>query len=277
MTMTRKIMYMLMLLFTLMSLAVGQVTISPTSLFLSSHRRFETILIMNTSAVAQEVKLSWQFGYPKASEAGDVSYIYGDTLKAAEYSVAEWIRSFPKNFILEPGARQTVRVTVKPPHKLQDGTYWCRLKTTSSPVSPPVGSPQPGSISTNISFQFNQITGVFYQTGDLNTGIQITGVRHSINDQNLRVITDYKKSGNSPFLGSLRVKIFDAVGEIVKDEKVLVSIYFDGLRRLDLDISNLPMGSYEYEVSYSSGRVDILDSDIVSAPTVSLRDSFTKL
>ena len=73
------------------------------------------------------------------------------------------------------------------------------------------------------------------------------------------------------------MKIFDAIGEIIKDDKVLVSIYFDGLRRLDLDISNLPMGSYEYEVSYSSGRVDILDSDIVSAPTVSARDSFTKL
>jgi hypothetical protein len=257
--------------------AFAQLTISPTSLFIDSQRRFETMLIMNSSSAAQEVKLSWMFGYPKADEKGNISIIYDDAEEAALHSAADWIRGFPKNFILEPGERQTIRVTVKAPRKLAAGTYWSRLKTTSSPVSPPVGSAEPGGITAQINFQFNQITSVFYKHGDLSTGLEITKVRPVVEDQMVRIFADYKKTGNSPFLGTMLVKVFDVTGDIVKEDKIFVSIYYDGLRRLDLDVSKLPMGSYDFEVSFLSGRADIPDSDIIPAPMVSARSSFTKL
>ncbi|NQV41063.1 MAG: hypothetical protein HQ506_01805 [Candidatus Marinimicrobia bacterium] len=258
------------------SFALGQVTISPTSLFVDSQKRFQTLLIMNPSPVAQEIKLSWEFGYPKTDEAGDITFIYNDEEKAAVNSAAEWIRGFPKNFILEPGTRQTIRVTVKAPRGLADGTYWARLKTTSSPMSPPVGSSLDGGVSANITFQFNQITGVFYRHGDLSTGISIASVRAEVEDNKLQIFSNYSKSGNSPFLGTMAVSVFDANGKNVLTEQNLVSIYYDGLRRLDMDAQNLPGGSYEYEVTFSSGRGDIPDSDIVSAPTVKARGSFIK-
>ncbi|MBL7027966.1 MAG: hypothetical protein ISR88_06000 [Candidatus Marinimicrobia bacterium] len=259
------------------SFTLGQVTISPTSLFVDSQKRFETLLIMNPSPDPQEIKLSWEFGYPKTDEAGDITFIYNDEEKGAVNSAADWIRGFPKNFILEPGARQTIRVTVKAPRGINDGTYWARLKTTSSPMSPPVGSSLDGGVSANITFQFNQITGVFYRHGDLSTGISISSVRGEVKDDKLHIFSNYSKTGNSPFLGTMAVSVFDASGKHVLTEQNLVSIYYNGLRRLDIDAQNLPTGSYEYEVTFSSGRGDIPDADIVSAPTVKARGKFNKL
>ena len=265
-----------LLSFLLASFLAGQVTISPTSLFVDSQKRFETLLIMNPSPVAQEIKLSWEFGYPKTDEAGDITFIYNDEEKAAVNSAAEWIRGFPKNFILEPGTRQTIRVTVKAPRGLADGTYWARLKTTSSPISPPVGSSLDGGVSANITFQFNQITGVFYRHGNLSTGIDLKNVRAEVVDDKVLIFSNYTKSGNSPFLGTMAVSVFDSKGKHILSEQNLVSIYYDGLRRLDMDAQNLPKGSYEYEVTFSSGRGDIPDANIVSAPTVKARGNFIK-
>jgi len=258
------------------TIAFGQVTISPTSLFVDSQKRFETLLILNPSETPQEVKLTWEFGYPKTNEAGDIKYIYDDEARAAESSAADWIRGFPKNFILEAGARQTIRITVKSPRNIKDGTYWARLRTTSSPVSPPIGTNKEGEVSANITFQFNQVTGVFYQHGDLTTGLEISNVQAEIKNQQLQLFTSYEKSGNSPYLGTLSAKIYDTDGELVLSEQNLVSIYYDGLRRIDLPASDLLAGTYEYEVSFTSGRSDINEQNTISAPPSTARGTFTK-
>lgn len=255
---------------------IAQVTISPTSLFIDSQRRFETLLIMNSSNSAQEISLSWEFGYPKMDEDGGSVMIYDDPEEAAMHSAADWLRGFPKNFILEPGARQTIRITAKAPRGLADGTYWSRLKTTSSALSAQVGTEQSAGISAQINFQFNQITSIFFKQGEVNTGIDIIKVRNIVEDKKIRLLANYTKSGNSPFLGTMTAKVFDTSGEVLLDEKIFVSIYYDGVHRIDLDGSALPAGSYDYEISFSSGRPDIPDTDIIPAPTVSARGNFTK-
>ena len=227
----------LLLLVVSITAVYAQVTISPTSLFIDNKSKFATLLIMNGSEVAQEVKLSWEFGYPKTDEDGNIGIIYGDYEEAALHSAADWIRGFPKSFVLEPGARQTVRITVKAPRKLADGTYWSRLKTTSNAISTPVGESKDGNISAQISFQFNQVTSVFYKQGKLNTELNITGVENKLDENFLRIFTEYIKSGNSPFLGTMAVSVLDEKGKTLKDEKIFVSIYYAGMRRFDLDVS----------------------------------------
>ncbi|MCF7826367.1 MAG: hypothetical protein K9M55_09025 [Candidatus Marinimicrobia bacterium] len=267
----------ILVLITFMTNVFAQVTISPTTLFIDGQQRFETLLIMNSSNATQEIQLSWQFGYPKADENGDIAMIYDDAEEAAKHSAADWIRGFPKRFILEPGARQTVRVTVKAPRDLEPGTYWSRLKTTSNALSTEIGQTAAGGISANINIQFNQVTAVFYKHGELTTGIQIEKTRSVVEDKMLHVLTNYKKTGNSPFLGTMSAKISDSSGKVVKEGQVLLSIYYDGLRRIDLDIADLPKDTYDVEVSISSGRGDILEGDTIQAPTVTARSSFTTL
>ncbi|NQV49650.1 MAG: hypothetical protein HQ507_04100 [Candidatus Marinimicrobia bacterium] len=257
--------------------AMGQVTISPMSLFLDSKKRFETVLIMNTTTEPQEVKLKWQFGYPITDDQGIISMVYDDSLNQAKYSAADWIRGFPKNFVLQPGARQTIRVTIKAPRGLEDGTYWSRLVTNSSALSKDVGETVVEGIQTQINFQFNQITSVFYKHGAVTTGLELTEITNNLEDMNLVVLVDLKKKGNSPFLGTMESKIYDASGEVVKSKYVFVSIYFDGRHRMKFDISDLPKGSYNVDVTFLGNRTDIPSADIIPAKAVSRRGSFTKL
>jgi len=273
---TNKRKILIFLLVSFLSNLYAQVTISPTSLFIDSKHRFETLLIMNTSTSAQEVSLSWEFGYPKMDELGGSIMIYDDPEEAAKHSAADWLRGFPKNFILEPGTRQTVRITVKAPRNLANGTYWSRLRTTSSAVSPPVGTAQEGGISAQINFQFNQVTSVFYKQGELSTGLNITGLKNADNEGEMRLLAEYTKSGNSPFLGTMGVRVYNEAKEVVKTKEKYVSIYYDGTYRLDFDPSDLPNGKYDYEISFKSGRPDIPDTDVIPATTVSARGEFIK-
>ncbi len=268
----------IILVFVLLTASLfAQVTISPTSLFLDSKSRFQTVVILNGSNSPQEVKLDWKFGYPVADDAGSISMVYEDSVQEAAHSAAAWIRGFPKNFILEPGARQTVRVTVKAPRDLESGTYWSRLITTSNAISPPIGAADPTGITAQINFQFNQITSVFYKHGQVNTGLDILDTRTQVNEEKVSIFAKYLKKGNSPFLGTMAAKVYNAKGTLVKDEKIFVSIYFDGLRRLDFDSSELPKGEYNVDLSFSSGREDIPSGDVVPAETVTSRTSFIKL
>ncbi len=266
----------MILLFALTNL-YSQVAISPTSAFLDDKQRFETIIIMNNSTDPQEVKLEFKFAYPKANEAGDIGLIYDDEEQEGLHSAAGWIRGFPKNFVLEAGARQTVRITAKPPRDIEPGMYWSRLITSSSAVSAEIGDVNQTGISAQINMQFNQITSIFYKNGELNTGLELTEVRTGVSGNNTNVFVHYTKSGNAPYLGSMHAQLIDDQGEIALERKMFVSIYSDGLRRIDLDTSALPSGNYELLVSMSSGRSDIPERDIVPAETKTIRGSYTKI
>ncbi|MBC8191020.1 MAG: hypothetical protein ISR87_03465 [Candidatus Marinimicrobia bacterium] len=254
----------------------AQVAISPTSAFLDSKQRFETVLILNNSDDPQEVKLEFKFAYPKANEEGNIELVYDDVKETELHSATSWLRGFPKNFILGPGQRQVVRITAKPPRDLEPGMYWSRLITTSSAVSPEIGEEGKTGISAQITMQFSQITSIFFSTGELSTGIEFTGVRPIVKDEVLRVLVDYTKSGNAPYLGTMHAKIFNSSGTQVLEKKMFVSIYYDGLRLLKADATDLPAGNYDVEVTATSGRSDIPGNDVVKAQPQTIRGSFTK-
>ncbi len=254
-----------------------QVAISPTSAFLDSKKRFETILIRNNSDDPQEVKLEFKFAYPKASEAGNIELIYDDRVEDEAHSCADWLRGFPKTFVLGPGERQIVRVTAKPPRNISSGVYWSRLITTSNAVSPEVGTPSEGAITAQIALQFNQVTSIFYSTGDLSTDINLKNIRPIIEDNKANIFVDYSKSGNAPFLGTFLAQIYDTKNKLVLERKLFVSIYYDGLRKVNLDIGDLPKGEYAVTVTVTSGRKDIPDANIVPTDPQTIRGSFTKL
>ncbi|NQV30683.1 MAG: hypothetical protein HQ508_07340 [Candidatus Marinimicrobia bacterium] len=271
----KKILYGLVILIAVSSLS-AQVAISPTSAFLDSKQRFETVLILNNSDDPQEVKLEFKFAYPKADETGDIELIYDDVTETELHSATPWLRGFPKNFILGPGQRQVVRITAKPPRNLEPGMYWSRLITTSSAVSPEIGDEGKAGISAQITMQFSQITSIFYSTGEVSTGIELTAVRPLIEGDNASIFVDYTKSGNAPFLGTMLAEFFDKAGKKVLEKKMFVSIYYDGLRRLNVNTADLPAGVYEVVVTATSGRSDIPGNDVVQAKPQTIRGSLTK-
>ncbi len=258
----------------ILNLLVGQVSISPTNLFINDRSGFETVVISNGTNDAQEVSVSFLFAYSISDEFGNLTMEYNDETTEDKYSATDWVNSFPKTFILQPNQRQVVRLRVSRPRDVADGTYWTRIKTTSNAKSKPVGEQNADGISAQINFQFEQITGLFYKVGDVNTSLEISDTRILVDDQKINLIADVKKGGNSPYLGSMYAQIKDAAGNTVKDGRVFVSIYFDGTRKLDIDRMDLQPGKYSAEVSFQTDRADIQDEDIIKAETVTSNIDF---
>ena len=160
-------------------------------------------------------------------------------------------------------------MTAKPPKGLADGVYWARLKTVSTNLTPAVGETQQDKITAQIKFRFEQVTGVFYKSGSAVTGLNITEIRNEISDDNLSVYADFTRSGNSPYLGSMILKIFDKSDKMVHEEVIFISIYFDGTRRIETDISALSAGEYKAELSFITVRSDIPNENLVHAEPTS--------
>lgn len=256
-------------------LSVAQVSVAPTSLFIDDQNRFETFLVHNNSGQAQEIELEFLFGYPATDEHGATTMRYDDEEAEEKYSAAEWIRAFPRVFILEPGARQTVRFTVRPPAGLSDGLYWTRIKTTSTPAGADIQQEVQDGVSAQISFRVEQVTAGFYRKGSVHTGLSIDGKNIRINGGNAVFTTEVTRTGNAPFLGGMQLRVMDDSGSEIYSAQQNTTIYLDAVRKMEFDISDWPAGSYTAELTFKTERPDIPSRDIAHSAPVTAAADFT--
>jgi len=255
--------------------ARGQVTISPTTLFVDGQSQFQTFIVMNGTNVSQEVSLDYQFGYPDADSLGNIFINYDDPVRETEYSIVNWIRGYPRNFVIKPGQRRVVRLTVRPNVNLPDGMYWARIKTRSAPVSPEIGVQPDNAITTKITVQFEQVIAVFYQVGEVRTGLDLRDVDVST-DQGVAVMkARVERLGNAPYLGTVTMRVFDANNQPVGEVRNLVSIYFDRMLKMQFDASQLPAGEYRSEITFQSTRSDIAERHLIPSRPITRSVNFS--
>ena len=259
--------------------ATAQVTIAPTNLFIDSQSRFGTYMIINGSNQAQEISIEFLFGYSDTDEQGNRSLVYDDPQKETQHSIADQVRAFPRNFTLQPGQRQIVRLRVNAPADLDDGTYWARIKTTSSPEAPPVELQSTETVTARVGFKIEQITGLYLKKGDVTTGIVIGDMRtNQREDGILEVLADVNRIGNSPFLGTITANIYDSNNKKINTPGNFVSttIFFDGVHKQEINVSSLAPGTYRAELVFETQRNDISSGDIVQSETSSKSVTFSK-
>lgn len=268
-----------LLLLSLITCSVqAQVTIAPTNLFLDSQSSFGTYMVINGSNTPQEISIDFFFGYAVTDETGERRNISDNEDLKDTHSVADEIRAFPRNFILQPGQRQIVRLRLTPSNGLDDGTYWARIKTTSTPESPPVEIGSDDNVSARVGINIEQVTGLFYKKGEVTTGIEVEDIRTSFtgdNNERLTVFTDYQRTGNSPFLGSITTTLQNQSGETVAQGFLSTTLYFDGTQKEEFDISGLPSGEYTIQVNFETRRSDISSSDLVQMEPVTATATVT--
>ena len=252
----------------------AQVTIAPTALFIDDRARFGTYLVLNGSNQVQEVSINFEFGYPDTDEEGNSFMNYRDEEAQARYSMADWVRGFPRTFTLQPGERQTVRLTVRPPGDIPDGTYWTRIRTTSNPAVPDIDAAPVDGVQAQITFQFNQVTAGFFKKGNVTTGVNIENVTVDVADGQAVVRARTQRAGNSPFLGSMFLLVRDANNNIVHEDRSSTTVYMNAVRRMEFDASGLRPGNYTAEVRFESRRPDISSGDLVQAEPVSRTTPF---
>tara|TARA_R110002049_G_scaffold31743_1_gene106912 strand:+ start:1378 stop:2211 length:834 start_codon:yes stop_codon:yes gene_type:complete len=265
-------------LFFSVNYAFAQITISPTNIFIEENTKFGTYLVINGSNEPQEVSVEFLFAYTATDKTGKRSVVYDDSVRQQQHSADSWIRSFPKTFTLQPSKRQVVRLRVSPAANLADGTYWARVKTTSTAQTPPIELQEEGAVSAKVGYTIEQITGLYFKKGNVTTDIQVTSTRTELSeDKNtLAVISDLIRGGNSPFLGSITANVMDRSGKIVASSFRSTTIYFSGTHRQEVDISELPSGSYTVEMTFESQRSDVATQDIVSMAPEIVKTQFIK-
>jgi hypothetical protein len=255
---------------------VAQVTIAPTNLFIDSQSKFGTYMVINNSNTPQEVSIDFFFGYSQTDENGNRTTVEDSAEIADEHSIAENIRAFPRNFVLSPNQRQIVRLRITPPNTLGDGVYWSRIKTSSTPQSPPIELSNDQSVTAQVGIVINQVTGLFYKNGDVRTGIDVDEIRTEMTDDNIMaVLTDYSRTGNAPFLGTISVNLKDSNGSVVQSGFISTSLYFDGTQRQELNIEGVDPGEYTIEVKFESQRNDVSSRDIIQMDPVTATTTVT--
>jgi P pilus assembly chaperone PapD len=246
----------------------AQVAIAPSTVFISDATNVGTLYVSNRSDEPQEVNIEFAFGYPSSDQDGNLVMNYQDSAAFELYALNDWIRAFPRSFILGPRQQQTVRFQVRPRPNIPDGVYWTRVKVLANPQTAEVDVAAEEGITTRITFRFEQVIAAFYRKGNTTTGLHITQIDARQQDQTLILLPHLQRTGNAPFVGSMIAKLYNQDGEMVKERQSTTTAYFEEVRRIEIDVNDLPAGQYRAEITFETRRADMSPTDLVQAPTV---------
>lgn len=251
--------------------AFSQISIAPTSVFLDENG-IASVYITNPADIPQEVSVSFAFGYPGSDDLGNLVMVYGDSEKEKQFGLSDRLRSFPRTFVMAPQQQQTVRLQLRPDRNLPAGTYFTRLKITSTNVAREIGEQVDEEISTLVNFKFDQVVAVFFKQGQTVTGLELGDLQMQQDSDKIRVIAPFQTTGNSPFLGSVIASLKDKNNKTVAEEQQSIALYFGGKKGLDLTIpEGLPSGEYQVEMRFETKRSDIPSTDLVQGSPVAKR------
>ncbi len=227
------------------------------------------MIVQNESTEIYEVSISFVFGYPVSDSVGTVSMKYVNQPSPEDPSIVDWIRAFPKKFVLNPKQRQIVRMSVRPPAGAKDGTYWARIVTSAVPQTTSIDTINKG-VTAKIKFVLNQVTSIFYRTNDVETGIKINDVKVLEDTNKITLRTSIERTGNSPFIGDVTYSLTDSLGNVVKEGKEYISVYFDLIKNITFDFEKrLSPGKYKAEIKFiSNEKEDIPESKLIPLPPV---------
>jgi len=231
--------------------------------------KYGSLVVQNESFDSYEISISFIFGYPVSDSLGTRTMKYINNPSKEQPSITNWIKVFPRKFVLAPKERQTVRLLVKPPKNIEDGSYWARIVTQSTPIDKQKDTTSSG-VSAKIKFVLNQITTAIYRKGNASTKLTIDDVKlykDSTNTYQLLYLLGRK--GNSPFFGNFNLKVYNKKGELVKEESDYASIYYDFIRNYILKKEDFKQGKYraELEIIFNE-KEDIPKSKMDDIPPV---------
>lgn len=255
------------------STIAAQVVVSPPVITLVEPERFGSFTVENRSSVAQEVTVEFRFGYPASDSAGNLRMEYDDSAAAARFSMAPWVRAFPRRVLLGPGQRQLIRLTARPPEGLADGVYWTRLVTSSVPESAPVDS-TPDGIAPRITFRLQQITTLLYRRGAVGTSVGIGPVTFHADSMQPYLIVPLARTGVAPFLGTVTLRVENSRGARVHEATESTAVYFSLVKRFALPPSLMAPGTYTAEVTLAAERPDASPEALFDMPPTSSRIRF---
>lgn len=265
-----KKMFLLLLSLLPLSGLLAQVSLAPTAVYFDKNG-IGTLYVTNNSETAQEITINFQFGYSTNDKNGVMIMVYDDSAKAKTSGLDKMIKAFPRTFNLPPKQQQLVRMQVRAPKDLPEGTYFTRIKVGSSGQVADVGTGSaPEGISTLVNVRFEQVIVAFYKKGNVSTGIVVDNIETKLDSNFMKLGINYRTTGNSPYLGKVKINLRGPDGTSLIDASQTVAMYFDGTRVSAFRLPEVPKpGRYVLELKYETQRTDIAPEDLIQvAPYV---------
>jgi len=242
---------------TLLAAEAASIVVAPTAVYIDHQTRSASVTLFNPGDTAEEVTIDAVFGYPATSDDGTL-YLHLDPDSDDPRSAASWLRAFPRQVVVAPGARQVVRLLGEPPADLPDGEYWSRLVITSRGQSIPVDAP-PGSqgVRVGLDLEVRTVIAATYRKGPMQTGLDVGDLDASVTDGTLRLRPRLVRQGSAAWIGSLRLSLVNGSGTEVAGWTEQVAAYEVYHREFSYDVGSLPSGSYTLRAVFSTDREDI--------------------
>jgi P pilus assembly chaperone PapD len=260
----------ILLLGALLSFAVVQVgagvLVAPTVVFLSETNRTGRLNIQNPSNKAKEVSVFFSYGLPESDSLGEVHVILNDSNVTDPRSALDWVKAFPRKFVLLPSGSQVVRVVAYPPKGLKDGEYWARIVVRSQEGTAEVPVPgQEEQITTKLNMIMQTAIMLKYRTGDLTSELELNGVETTVKDSLVEVVVDMVNRGNVSYMGVINCRLLDADKRLISYRNIDLAVYRSLKRKLPL---NIVAGDFKkpYYIDLkitSEGRDDIPNKDMI--------------
>jgi hypothetical protein len=241
--------------------AFSQVGIYPQAVFLSPKNRSSNLKVINSNDQIKEIQIEMKFGYPGLDSLGKSTMIVGDTLpEAKEYSAVPYVKVFPKRLILKGKEEQTVRFMLGNTAGLNDGTYFGRILIISkNPPEEIDTTTKTDKITAKIDIQFTLMSALIVEKGKRDCILRITGNGVYTDSANVNIFVNIEKTGNSPFLGTAELNIFDNDGNKVEAKKEMSPIYFSSKKAFKIEKSKFKNGKYKVELKMTNEHKDVPD------------------
>lgn len=264
-------MLMTILLAVLPSLLFAQVSVTPTFLSIDQRTNLGQIYLNNNSSEPMEVRFSVEFGYPASDETGNTIMVYDNDDKKARHALDDYIRVFPRQFLLGPGASQSVQLMVRPMQNKPEGVYWTRLFITSNRQTQDIERTLDESqIGANINYILRQNIPVIYSFGDISSGLDVKYMDAALKEGRLRASALVAPIGNTPFIGSMNVVLRNQRGIEVGSAYNTIAAYTEILRAVSIPLpeEGLEPGTYSLEIIFETRRRDIATDMLIQSEPV---------
>jgi hypothetical protein len=246
-------------IFIFLSVSVySQVGIYPQAVFLSLQNRTGSLTIMNNSEQVKEVSIEIKFGYVGYDSLGKSKVLIGDSLPDAKlHSAVPYVKVFPKKLLLKAKEEQAVKFMLGNIGNIDDGTYYARILILSKNPAGEIDTSYSNEVKAKVDIQFTLMAALLIEKGKKDCNIKINNPIASVDTSDVIFHIGFEKGGNSPFMGTTEINIYDLGGDKIADTKEVMPVYFSGNKSFKFNKKKFKNGQYKLEILMTNEHKDV--------------------